>query len=371
MDLVSLLGLVRQHWKAVVPVLLLTVALATSVQQTSEPLLEAQGSVLIATADHETQVAPADIIDPAEITEIVRLSDATNDLSSGTPPLEVTLVPAAANIVQIVVTGDEEAAVTSGVEELVQLVVSETQALQVQADIPDGERIEARPLTDNVEAVQQTGVADGEASYTATVGVRFNDPAAGIENPYTASRGTGRLLEVAVQSDAGRATVNERTGAAIDFSVAQEDFDQAPILQIVTYGTARDETIEGFDNVVATMADYLDDRQARAGVPGSARLSAEVVAAPLDVRDVSPPISRAVAVTIGLGLVLALAAAILAENLATRRAKLNHASSPRTPQGARDPVPEQRAPHGSDVAADDPDDARWQPAGSPPERPRF
>lgn len=319
MDLVSLVKLVLRRWMVVVPILIVALAVAVNVQGSVESVFEAEGSAVIATAAYDQQAVPSDAVEPAELAEIVRLSDEVAELAAGPPELDITIVPAAANILQIVVSGDDEAVVTAGVGELVELVIARTQALQQEAGVSNEERIQARPLSEDIEAVAQTSVDDATVEYTAAVGLRFDDPTAGIENPYTANRATARLVEVAVQSDASRARVNELTGTTIDYAVTQEEFDQAPILQVMAYGTSEAAAIEGFGNVVETMGELLAQRQDRAGIPPSAQLAVEVVAAPQRARDVSPPIARTAAVTVALGALIALGAAILAENLNTRR----------------------------------------------------
>ena len=319
MDLISLMGVVFRRWRVTVPILLLTLGIAVAVQQSTDPVYEAKGSVVVAAPQTNPATAPANVADPAVIARAVRSSEEAAALTSGGSGVQFTFDSGLEELLQIVVTGQNPEAVRQAADTLVNLSVELVQARQVDAGIAEVERIQAVPVPDGTRITETDPDGDDVPTYTITTDVVFEDPAEGVENPYSASPVTARLLEVATQSDAGRQQVAARTSGEIEYSVVQNENDRAPILEVITSAPTREQALSGFEEVVEVVAEELDRLQERAGVLPSRRLSIEVLAAPQTVRDVSPPISRAVAVTVALGFLLALAGALLAENLAVRR----------------------------------------------------
>lgn len=319
MDLIGLLKLMLRRWLVVVPIVALAMVAAVLVHRDGDSLFEAQGTVLVTPRPPDATPSPAEVLDVAEIAEVVRLSDAARALVEPDGAASLSIEPTADNVLQVTLVGAQSDDVTSGVMAIAQLVIEQVESVQAGAGVIPDERVEADTLTEDITAVTET--LDGETVFSATVGVLLDDTAATRDNPYAADRATGRLVQVAMESDAERSQVAGRSSEAIDYSITQQDFDTAPILELWVYGPTEGDALDGFDALVATMQDYLDTRQEQAGVATSSRVSIEVIAQPQSVEDVSPPISRTAAVTAALGIILALAAAVLTENIVNRRTR--------------------------------------------------
>lgn len=325
MDLDGLLRLMLRRWKIVVPMLLVVVALAVSVHRGGESVYEASGSVLLSQQPSDRAIAPEDVLDVAEVAAVVRLSAEARALVEFDESSRLSIEPTAENVLQATVVGGVAADVSSALTAVAQLIVEQVEAVQSGAGVAPDERVEAVVLTEDVVPVSQT--VDGDTLFTATVGIMLDDRVVSRDNPYRPDRATGRLVQVAMESDAGRAEVAARSSDGITYSIIQDGNDPAAILEVAAYGPSGDEALTAFNVVVASIQDFLDTRQQQAGVPASSRIGVEVIALPEKVQNVSAPVSRAAAATLALGIVLTGLAAVLAENIGVRRSRSRHVSA--------------------------------------------
>ena len=317
MDLIGLIKLMLRHWLVVVPMLLLTVAIGASVHRGADSLYAARGSVLLTSNPVDGTAAPQDVLDIGEIAEVVRLSDQARSLVEFDERASFTIAPTADNVMEVTLVGGASEEVSSAVMGVAQLVIDRIEEVQADAGVAPDERVVGVVISEPVVPVART--LDDETVFEATVGVLLDDKAASRANPYEANRATSRLVQVALQSDAGRSQVAETSSEGIAFSITHDINDPAPILDLSVYGNSPAEALAGFDGLVGTMQDYLDGRQQLARVPHSSRISIEVIAQPVAVENVSPPVSRAAAAALALGIILAMVSAVMLENLAARR----------------------------------------------------
>ena len=337
MDLVSLLRIMVRWWAVVVPVILLTLVAAVLVNRVADPLYEASGSVLVAPPTFTSSGSSFDGFDVNEVAAAVRQDDALDELRAADELVDYTIDDATDGLIQVIATGTSDTATETTADAVAALVVEELMAVQEEQEVDETSRVQPRLLTE--QAVAQGGTnEDGAERFVANVGIVLDESAVEIQNPYSATPPTGRLLQVAVMSADGQQRVSNLASEGIAFDIFQNWQDRAPILDITAYGPSPQGTVQGFEAVTQTLSEVLDERQERAGVPPSQRVLIEVIAAPGGARDVSPPIERSVAVTIALGLLAAGAAALASESVSNHR---------------------RRRQAGGLAAADDPAHALW------------
>jgi hypothetical protein len=317
-DLLGLLKVLVDRWTVTLPVLLCTAAVAVYMQGNAGSVYEATGSILVSEPASDPTTDPVSLTEPAVIAREMRFSEDATALSESPSVSEVVIEAVDERSVRITVTGVGTAAQQTATA-LADFTTELVATVQEEAGIPEDERI--RALTLRVDATATGAVTEADSPLiAATADVIMEDPMANVTNPFAAVPAMGRLLQVSGQSDAGRQQVAARTAGQIEFELNQDPLDRAPIIEVYVVAPSQAAALDGFDVVVDVVSADLDRRQARAGVRSNERLVIEVLAAPQQVRDVSPPISRAVAATLALGVMLAVAAAVLAENVSRRRA---------------------------------------------------
>ena len=311
MDLLTIIQTVLRRWYVTVPVLLATFGLAFYVQTNIPPEYEARGSVLLEEPRFDPSRLPASFVNAGAIIDRFEEGDAATTLPVG----DAQVVPQArdSSTLEITAIGSDPNDVESSTTAAMDWVSTEVAALQQEENVAEEERLRVSVLTPVVVAEPQPG-----GSYQAVGVVILRDPASGTENPYQAGGGTTSLLRAVVTSDTGRARVNRATAPAVDFDVSVPRENTA-IISITTTGPDPAGVINAFDVVRDVIAEELDARQERADVPGSRRIVIADLARPEVVRDVSPPLSRAVAAIVGAGGLLALGLAIAVESIVSRR----------------------------------------------------
>lgn len=302
MDLFDIARMLWRRWYVVLPIGAVTLAVALLVHVNTPPEYEAVGFLQLQTpeldrADEPTSAA----IDPVALSQGIALE---GDASFSVSPLDgqyFTITVADQN------QEDAEAAVNRVVTDL----AAQITALQDDAGIPAAERVDLRMAVPEVSIEVQE-----DATVLATARMfLYNAVAASPENPYRPDASTGRLLQVAAMGDAGQQRFDELVREEVEFRVGQDARDAAALLEVLTTGHDAETVVDAFYDVQTLMAEDLAARQARADVAESRRISIEVLDAPLDATDVSPPVSRAVVGIIGLGGLLALGAAVGVESL--------------------------------------------------------
>lgn len=318
MDLLTLLGILVRRWYVVLPTLLLTGFAAYTVDTRVPPEYEATGWVLIESPNLDQTTGSSRIAD------ILALGD---DLATSPP----SGLPADAEFV--VQVGDTPASfvvsaaagTASAAEQTVNLVTTALQETlseqQSGSDVDEATRLELRPALPRAIPAEQT-----DGSFTASMPLELRDPTIGVANPYGPNPGTGRLLQVAITGDAGRARFSEQFEGNVAYSVDQAARDAAALLQIKTTGADRQEVLAAFFTLQQILDADLDERQARAGVPESRRVRVSPFDAPLQATDVSPPVDRATAAVLLLGGLLSIGLGVAGNSLLRNRAARSEAT---------------------------------------------
>lgn len=309
MDLLTVVQIVLRRWLVWVPVLIATIVVAVAVDRTIPPAYEAQGSVLLARPE----------LDPSRFPQAATyLAGSLERIDAGRlggSSSELTVNPIDRSVVEFVAVANTESTAVSAVGRAVTWLREDIESAQTEATVPESERLIVR---ENAAGIGVTDLADGRLS--ASLVVELIDPTAGASNPFNASEATGRVIEVAVESDAGQLRFEELAGPGIGYRISQATRDAAPIMTITTTGADAQAVLAAFDQVRGLLDEELDRRQARAQVPLRQRVTVEVLAEPQRIEDVSPPLSRAVAGVVALGGLLALGLSLLVDGIAQRRA---------------------------------------------------
>lgn len=341
MDLFDLIRVILARWKVVVPVLLATAALAFAVQSRVPPQFEAVGQLVFETPDLDASNDAGPVIDPVALADDIALEAAG-------PDREFTVTAlGGANYVVSAVASSRDDAVTDA-EFVIEQLDQRVQAVQEAQNVLDAEIVELRLISPQITPEE---LANG--SLLAQARFFLYDPVAATVNPYTPDASTGRLLEVAVTSDAGLAEFERRAGSGVEFAVGQQARDAAPLMQVITIGSEVEQVLNAFYVVRDMLVEELRAREERAGVLPSQQLSLVVIDAPLAATDSSPPVNRATVGVIALGGLLALGLALALEGHARRREERAGTSTTRAgDDGERDTGPRADARAGGRESSD-------------------
>lgn len=313
MDLLTLIQVVLRRWYVTIPVMLATLGVAWWVQTNTPPTYEASGAMLLAGPELEPSRMPFVVADV--VGHVARLDDleVQGELAIGGATFAV--IPASPTILTIRAVGDTGEAAVETVGNVVEWLRTEVSASQAGSTIPPDERLEVRTSDPVVVPERQD-----DGSFQAEGTVLVVDPTAGLENPYRPSAATGRVLEVSVESDSALERISSMTAEDIKYDVGQSNRDAAPILNVTVLGRDPGAVLAAFDVVHRTIDEDLEQRQSRAEVPVSRRVTTELIAAPEIVEDVSPPLERSAAALAAAGMLLAVGLAVLVESVSARRA---------------------------------------------------
>jgi capsular polysaccharide biosynthesis protein len=307
-DLLTIFQVVLRRWYVALPVLIVALLAAATAQANVPPRYEARGSVLLTEPELDPSGLAAVVVNLNDLRSRLGAEALAEELSTGGAEYVVQIDDVAMTVTSFATDATSAEATTDAV---IERFVAEVESAQVDAEIPETERLRATVLTPLISAIEQP---DGTFEATGRVGLA--DPTAGVTNPYGADNTTGRVLEVTLMSDVGRERVAARTEPGIEFQVVQNLPDAAPILEITTFGEDQTAVLAAFGEIRDVIAEELERRQERAAVPSTRRVDVEMLAEPRSVTDVSPLISRGVAAIVALGLVLAPLLALLTERLA-------------------------------------------------------
>ena len=311
MDLLTIIQTVLRRWYVTLPVLLATFGLAFYVQTNIPSEYEARGSVLLEEPRFDPSRLPASFVNAGAIIDRFEESDAATTLAAG--DVQVGAQARDSTTLEVTALGSDSNDVESSTMAAMDWISTEVAALQQEENVAEEERLRVSVLTPVVTAEPQPG-----GSFEAVGVVILRDPASGTDNPYSAGGGTTSLLQAVATSDTGRARVNRATASGVGFDLSVSR-DNSAIISITTTGPNPAGVINAFDVVREVLAEELDSRQERADVPGSRRILITDLARPEVVRDVSPPLSRAVAAIVGAGGLTALGLAIAVESIVSRR----------------------------------------------------
>lgn len=339
MDLVTLIKIMGRRWWVTVPILIATVVAAANVQSDAPREFEVSGTVLIATPDLDSSRLPLTVVDvPSAVAQVS--DDETADravAADGTDDFQVRRVSSTRVEVRVRASGPAANRTAEFVlDELSTIILDRQEA----AELPVDEWLV--PITEVFEADADVPGQDVDVEIPegTTLGVLdLYDPAADFENPYGADGDTAQVLRFAAESDLAHQRMMDLIRTEdIEFEVSAEG--GPGILAITALAPTPDGALSLFDGITDFLAEQLDVRQERAGVPTTRKLQIEVLAMPEQVEDVSPPLARLAVAVFTLGALVMVGLVLLVENLAPRLGRLwrsrSQEGSPDTPRASAD-----------------------------------
>jgi hypothetical protein len=308
-DLVELIKLSLRRWYVVVPVLVATGIVAYIVQQGAPAEYQASGSVMLATPDLNPAGLPRAIIDIDSALVEIESEEGRAQLVAEGAQAEFLLRRIDPSLIEVYVTSESSATATATATAVVDRLAGHVTSTQDEAGVPPAEQI--RPRT-RVQELAREGPTDAPIEVVGSL--ILDDPIASTRNPFGADAATARLLEAAVESDAGRIRFAQLAGP-VSFDVGLGGRDSGGIMQITTIGSDPAAVLAGFEHAKSLLADELDARQARADVPSTQRIVLDTLAEPQVVTDLTSTLDRAVVAVVALGGLLAIALLLVVENL--------------------------------------------------------
>lgn len=337
-DLVTLIRLVLRRWVVVVPVLVVTVGAAVWMQRAAEPRYVTSGSVLLTSP--EVRGSSGTAVDLPLIATSVE-AQAGRIVSEREVVAGIDVEVVGDRLLRVQAIGGQRAGLESAVLDVLELLREHVD--RQQDGVSESQRMRASLLGEGVTV--EAGSSGG--GFTASGNVVIEDPFAGVPNPYLASAGTARVLEVLAEGPSLRQQV-EALGGSVDYEVTQQPRDPAPLLFVTVRGSDPRQVRGTFEHVTRLMEGELTERQERAGIAASRQVGLELLAAPSEVSDESGPLDRSVVTVLGLGGAAALGLALMAESItARRRTRDRGVGSPPERPAPRDAEPLDAEPEGS------------------------
>lgn len=334
MDILTVLRTIVRRWLVVVPIIIITAAMAFSVGSGIKPEYGMSGTVLLAS---ESGLAPATSDSVAVVTgpvlaEVLRSAAVGKRMADAgaAVPYAVEVDPAT-SILRVTAAGREGPANIRTVEVVLDSLDEELALLEQTAGVPDRNRASVRLLS---RPTGQPGAGVPSASGSAflvSTGI-------GRPNQYPANDYTARIVTELMLADESRRKVGDRAGGVANFTLTAQQRDAAPILSISVRGLDPRRTEATFEAVVGTAGDLLDSRQAAAGVDEKSRTRLLPLNIPARATRTSGTVVKSVATVVGLGLIAAATAAILTESFVVGRAN-NRLGQPDRRRRSRNDVP--------------------------------
>lgn len=325
MDILTLIKVILRRWFVVVPIILVTFALAFSVGSSIRPEYGMSGTVLLTSASDGT---PADtdsvpIVTAPLLAEILRSAATVKRMTdAGAVVPYVVEVDPSTSILRVTAAGRDGPPNIRTVEIVLENLEKELRLLEETAEVPPRNRAAVRFLS---RPSGQPGAglpfASGSA-FLVPLGV-------GRTNQFAANGYTTRILTELMLAAESRRAVFERAGGVVKFSLSAAQRDAAPILTISVRGADPRLTESAYEAVVATAGDILDDQQGKAGIESSDRTRLVPLNQPAGATETPSTAVKSVATVVGLGSIGAATAAIVVESLMAGRARRRSPSSDR------------------------------------------
>jgi hypothetical protein len=272
-DIITIVQAVFRRWYVSVPLVIVGAIAAFYVQSATPPAYQAEGQLLLADPSLDPSGLPTSVVQLDDILSAIIDPSVRDQLKA--EDAEYSVEAEDESTMMVTVNASSESGAESTALAVNRWIRDHVEAEQEAADFPDSERLQVR----GGERVVMT--TDPQArTVQAVSAITLFDPTAGFVNPYVASLTTVRLLIVAVESDAGRAAVLERTGPGVGFLLTQSPRDAAPIMGVTTTGSDQASVLTAFEAVREVIDDELQSRQERAEIPMTRRTRVEALAVP-------------------------------------------------------------------------------------------
>lgn len=290
-----------RRWRIVVPLLALTLLVASLVEYLTPSSYIAEGVVLVAAPEFDPSRTFLRGIDLQEMVDDITDEQGREQIVEQGGSAQYQALMVGPRRIQVLVPADATAAVPTA-ETVLRTLGRHINQAQERAEVPEDERVRIRLLLE-VPALEPD-VENGQAQPSDQVigTVVLQDPIGGDANLFTVQQ-QARLLMSTLNSDAERERIEARTGLTT-FELRQADRRSPGSIYILLRGLDPTTTLDAFDVVVGEIADQLEDRQLLAQIPVGRRQIVEVLAAPQEAADMTPGVHlRTVLIAlVGIGL---------------------------------------------------------------------
>lgn len=320
MDVISLARILLRRWYVLLPVLVITAVALSVVYLQSTPVYSSTGSLLFADpsmqslAEREGEGTSAGAVaSPAIIAAVVQDAEIQERVLDAGGSSEYNVTAADGGVMQVNARANSGGAAVQTVELLLQEVGNQIALRQDEAGIPEDERFSVEILSTPSTAIEvDAGDEEEEATFQAVGSLRVIGDL-GRENPYANSMFAYSVLREISASPAEQQAILE-AGLEGSFELTM---DEAPIARITASSPDPEQVEEVYATAVERLSGQLEDRQDRIGIPAGERTRIQELTPPGPVEVEADGLLRPLVTVAGLGLVSALALALLVDNVMT------------------------------------------------------
>lgn len=354
MDVLTLGRVLLRRWYVIVALLVVTAGAVYFIAQNSSPVYGTSGSVLFADPSMQSveerqgeEVSAMGVVSPPIIAALMQDSVVQERVRTAAGAVNYNVSVGDQGVLVVAARSDNQAALPRAVEVLLSEVQRLVAERQEDAGVSADESITVEVLsTPSVASVVDTD-AEGAVVYEA-VGTVQMIGVVGRENPYANVQFAFNLLaEVGAGGTLQLELADQGVGGTFTLMM-----DTPPIMRISATAAEPDQARPTYDAAVGLLAAELEERQERLEIPVGDRTRLQELNPPSPVVAQTDGLVRPLVTVAGLGLVVAVGAAMLVDNVAVGLAR--------------------RRAAGGDVDADD-DDVRADDAdlsmGAPDARP--
>ncbi|HEX2029452.1 MAG TPA: hypothetical protein VHF25_15800 [Nitriliruptorales bacterium] len=302
LDVMTLIRIVLRQWMIVLALLALTATAAYEVHRRTDPVFEADGSVVLVGGGPPEEGPVAGSV----IADVVQGEAFRARLQAGTTATYA--VQADGDLLEVTTIADAEGEAVRLAEDVLTAIDDEVELRQKALGLAEEERVGLE-----VTGPPTVGVVAGpdeRPRYAASGSAVLSSPGIGA-NLFGSSQFSGRLVEEIMEGDPARAQIRQRGGYGFDLDVDR----RGPLLTVTTTGPSAGAAIETFDHVATVMDEELEGRQRAIGVPKGNRTRAYVLVAPVSAENRTKTLSRGLVGVLALGVAAAVAAAVAAESI--------------------------------------------------------
>ncbi|QBI20279.1 hypothetical protein ER308_12345 [Egibacter rhizosphaerae] len=360
MDVLTLARILLRRWYVVLPLLALAGAGAFLLYQRGSPVYSTSASLLFADPSMQSaeerggqDATAAGVASPRVIAAVMQDSEVQQQIldGGGSPDYDVAL--GEDGVISVRAQAEDDSVAVRTVELVLDEVGAQMHQRQEEAGVPEDDRLAVEvlssPGTARPSEEDEGEVLEYEASGTLQVLGDF-----GEGNPYAEPGFTFGVLREVATSDRRMLELREQV-EGLTFNI---DGEEAPIMRLSVSAEDPREVGEAYELVSAELSEELERRQEDIGVPAGNRMRLQELTEPGMVQEETDGLVRPLVTVAGLGVVVAVAMALLVDNVATalsRRRSHESWTTARTP-ATREPEP---------TGADRPSDAGDRPGHVP------
>ena len=305
-------GIVRRHWLATVPMLLLTILVVGLLESGRPVVYDASSSLLLASPEVDPGRFPDSESTLRTLAE--RLGGSSMDDELGWDSDDLQAVTVDERTLELIVRGPSTSETRERLADVSEWIGEILTSMQAAAGYAPADRIRMRVIApDPVPVVDVAGVFEASAL------IRLEDAGPADANPYGSSASTLRLLQVTASSDRGQQRLRASVGDDAEVQVHVDPRDPAPVIHVTAYGLLPESTLNAVLAGQRFLEEEIEARQDRAEVPQSARVWLDPLSRPVEANRLTPLVATSSLLALAAGSVLAVGVAAAVDWRVRRR----------------------------------------------------